>query len=205
MPEGSIFLIMKTGILLLLIGSWVNNGGDLSVQQDYTLSGNYAVSIHGTFSIHSWVETVQKVSGELVGTVNADGSTAIQSIRMVMEVRSIKSDMGSVMDNKTFKALKADKDPEITFLITAPFIIHRSAAADTLSLQGHLTLAGVTRPVIMRVLSFKAALGTLSIQGEENIKMTDFGVKPPSALFGVMKASPDITINFKTDFIIQKK
>ena len=195
---------MKTGILLLLIGSWVT-GADLPVQQDYTLSGNYAVSIHGTFSIHSWAETVQKVSGELVGTVNADGSAAIQSIRMVMEVRSIKSDMGSVMDNKTFKALKADADPEITFLITAPFIIHPSAAGDTVSLQGHLTLAGVTRPVIMRVMSFKAAEGTLSIEGEQKIKMTDFGVKPPSALFGVMKASPDITINFKTDFTIQKK
>jgi polyisoprenoid-binding protein YceI len=194
---------MKTGILLLLIGSWMT-GGDLPVQQDYTLSGNYAVSIHGTFSIHSWAETVQKVSGELVGTVNADGSAAIQSIRMVMEVRSIKSDMGSVMDNKTFKALKADADPEITFSITVPFTIRRSAAGDTVSLNGHLTLAGVTRPVIMRVLSFKASMGTMSIEGEQNIKMTDFGVKPPSALFGVMRASPDITINFKTDFTIQK-
>jgi polyisoprenoid-binding protein YceI len=204
MPEGNIYLIMKTGILLLLMGSWMS-GGDLPVQQDYILSGNYAVSIHGTFSIHSWSETVQKVSGGLVGTVNSDGGAAIQSIRMVMEVRSIKSDMGSVMDNKTFKALKADADPEITFLITAPFIIRSSTGGDTVSLQGHLTLAGVTRPVIMRVLSFKAAQGTLSIEGEQNIKMTDFGVKPPSALFGVMKASPDITINFKTDFTIQKK
>jgi polyisoprenoid-binding protein YceI len=195
---------MKTGILLLLISSWLT-GGVLPVQHDYTLSGNYAVSIHGTFSIHSWSETVQKVSGELLGTVNADGSVVIQSIRMVMEVRSIKSDMGSVMDNKTFKVLKADADPEITFLVSAPFTIRRSAAADTLPLNGHLTLAGVIRPVIMRVLSFKAAKGTLSIEGEQKIKMTDFGVKPPSALFGVMKASPDITINFKTDFIIKQK
>ena len=140
-----------------------------------------------------------------MGNVNADGSAAIQSIRMVMEVRSIKSDMGSVMDNRTFKALKADRDPEITFFITVPFVIRRSAAGDTVSLNGHLTLAGVTRPVIMQVLSFKASQGTLSIEGEQNIKMTDFGVKPPSALFGVMKASPDITINFKTDFTIQKK
>jgi len=195
---------MKTGILLLLMGSWVI-GGDLSVPQDYTLSGNYAVSIHGTFSIHSWAETVQKVSGELVGAVNADGSAAIQSIRMVMEVRSIKSDMGSVMDNKTFKALKADADPVITFSVSVPFTIRRSAPSDTVSLPGHLTLAGITRPVIMRVMSFKASQRTLSIEGKENIKMTDFGVKPPSALFGVMRASPDITINFKTDFTIQKK
>jgi hypothetical protein len=35
--------------------------------------------------------------------------------------------------------------------------------------------------------------------------MTDFGVKPPSALFGTLKAGPDITISFKTVFTIQQK
>ncbi len=93
------------------------SGSDLPVQRAYILSGGYAVSIHGKFSIHSWSETVQKVSGELTGTVNAEGTAAIKSIRMVMVVRSIKSDMGQVMDNKTYKALKADADPEITFLL----------------------------------------------------------------------------------------
>lgn len=196
---------MKTGMFLLLMGSWVT-GGDLPVQRTYSLSGGYAVSIHGTVSIHDWSETIQKVSGELVGTVNGDGSAAIRSIRMVMEVRSIKSDMGSVMDNKTYKALKADADPEITFLLTVPVTIgHMAAGRRPVSLNGSLTLAGVTRPVIMLIRSFKAIPGTLSIEGEQNIKMTDFGVKPPSALFGTMKTAPDITINFKTDFTIKQQ
>ena len=37
-----------------------------------------------------------------------------------MEVASIKSDMGSGMDNKTYRALKADANPEILFLLNVP-------------------------------------------------------------------------------------
>ena len=113
---------MKTGILLIgsslllmgsclmgtcLIGSWMG-AGDLPLQRDYILSGNYAVTIHGKFSIHNWSEAVQNVTGSLTATVNADGTAGIKTIRMVMKTRSIKSDMGSVMDNKTYKALKGD-------------------------------------------------------------------------------------------------
>jgi hypothetical protein len=205
MPEGGMYIIMKTGIFLLLMG-FSMTGGDLPVQRNYILSAGYAVSIHGKFSIHNWSETVQKVSGELIGTVHEDGTADIRSIRMVMEVRSIKSDMGPVMENKTYKALKAGADPEITFLLTTPFTIGRLAAGQRLiSLNGSLTLAGMTRPVKMVIRSFKASQATLSIEGEQHINMTDFGVKPPSALFGTMKADPAITINFKTDFTIQQK
>jgi polyisoprenoid-binding protein YceI len=196
---------MKIHLLLLLIGSWVTGGG-LPVQKTYRLSGDYAVSIHGTFSIHDWSETIGKVSGELVGTASGDGSADIKSIRMVMEVRSIKSDMGPVMNNKTYKALKGDADPEITFLLTGPVTMSRIAKGNkAVSVKGSLTLAGVTRAVTMSVRSFSAAPGKMAIEGEQKIKMTDFGVKPPSALFGTMRAAPEITINFKTDFTIQQQ
>ena len=196
---------MKIHLLLLLIGSWVIGGGP-PVQKTYSLTSDYAVSIHGTFSIHSWSETIGKVSGELVGTAGGDGSAIVQSIRIVMQVRSIKGDMGAVMNNKTYKALKGDANPEITFALTGPVALNRIVEGDkTVSVKGSLTLAGVTRGVMMSVRSFTVNPGKMYIEGEEKIKMTDFGVKPPSALFGTMRAAPEITINFKTDFTIQQK
>jgi polyisoprenoid-binding protein YceI len=111
-----------------------------------------------------------------------------------------------VMNNKTYKALKGDSDPEITFVLADQVTLSRIAEGDkAVSVKGSLTLAGVTRAVTMLVRSFSAAPGKMAIEGEQKIKMTDFGVKPPSALFGTMRASPDITINFKTDFTIQQK
>ena len=189
----------------MLISSWLT-GNDLSVQKAYILSKGYTVIIHGSVSIHAWTETIEEVSGELVGSMNGDGSANLQSIRIVMEVRSIKSDMGSVMNSKTFKALKADADPEITFLLAIPAKLSQiSPGGKAVSLKGSLTLAGVTHPVIMVIKSFKVVKDTMTFEGEQTIKMTDFGVKPPSALFGAMKTAPEITINFKTDFTVKQK
>jgi len=114
--------------------------------------------------------------------------------------------MGSVMNSKTFKALKADADPEITFLLAIPAKLSQiSPGGKAVSLKGSLTLAGVTHPVIMVIKSFKVVKDTMTFEGEQTIKMTDFGVKPPSALFGAMKTAPEITINFKTNFTMKQK
>jgi hypothetical protein len=50
------------------------------------------------------------------------------------------------------------------------------------------------------VKTFEISQGKLVFEGFQTIKMTDYGVKPPSALFGTMRAGPDITIRFKTNF-----
>jgi polyisoprenoid-binding protein YceI len=67
--------------------------------------------------------------------------------------------------------------------------------------KGTLLLAGVCRPVVMQVTTLAVDQGKWHLEGSEKIRMTDYGVKPPSALFGTMKAAPDITIHFKTNFI----
>jgi polyisoprenoid-binding protein YceI len=119
-----------------------------------------------------------------------------------MAVLSIKSDMGRVMDNKTYEALKATRYPDILFTLSTPLKLSQvSDGRQPVSVKGDLLLAGVCRPVVMQVKTFAFDQGKLLFEGTENIRMTDYGVKPPSALFGTMKAAPDITIHFKTNFI----
>jgi hypothetical protein len=36
---------------------------------------------------------------------------------------------------------------------------------------------------------------------EQHVKMTDYDIIPPSALFGLLKTGDVITINFKTTFL----
>ena len=191
---------MRTALLFLFSGAWlIYKGG--AVQKAYTLSPGYEVSIHGTFSIHGWSEKIEKVSGDLEGSLNGDGSAEVSLIRIIMSARSIRGDMGAVMNKKTYKALKADANPDIIFSVTVPMrLIQIDSGEKAVPLRGTLTLAGVSRPVVMLIRSFKAGKRTMSIEGEQKIRMTDFGIRPPSALFGTMRASPDITIDFKTDF-----
>ena len=175
-------------------------------ESTYKLAHGYSVIIHGTLSTRHWVETVRKVSGEMIAGPHAGGGTNLSSIRITMVVRSIRSDMGKTMDKKTYKALKAEADPEITFRQGVPVIVPpASGKRKPIALTGQLTLAGVTRPTTLWINDITIGQDSMRFVGEQSIKMTDFGVKPPSALFGKLKAGPVLTINFKTVFIIQPK
>jgi polyisoprenoid-binding protein YceI len=196
---------MKNYILCLL-ATWPFIAPDLSGPVEYHLCRGYSVTIHGTMIVHNWVETIDEVTGDMVASPHAGGGTDLTSIRIVMGVRSIRSDMGAAMNKKTYKALKARANPQITFLLDAPVTVWplRQGQKPT-AFAGHLTLAGVTRPVALIVDKFDVTSDSMRFEGKQTIKMTDFGVNPPSALFGTLKAGPVITIYFKTVFTILSK
>jgi polyisoprenoid-binding protein YceI len=190
------FLILLSAVLL---AAATEPSRDL-----YVLSGAYSVTIDGTSNVRDWKEDVGKVSGFMQAAVNADGSISLTSIRICMDAGSIKSDMGKVMDGKTYDALKAGVYPEILFTLNTPQRLTPVRNCETtIPVKGILSLAGVSKPVIMQVRTCTITQGKLQFEGYENLNMKDFGVRPPTAFFGTMRAAPDITIHFKTDFINQ--
>ncbi len=170
---------------------------------NYTLYKNFEITIHGTSNLHDWNETVGKVTGDLNGSLNSDGSFDLNEVKIKMDVYSIKSE-SSAMDNNTYKALKADANPEIIFTLTAPVkSIKITSNESAISIKIDITIAGVTKAVIMRVKVFMPEPGKLIFQGSQLLKMTDYGIDPPTALFGALKTGDNITINFKTNFLIK--
>lgn len=194
---------MKRYLLLLLpVASLVSAGQP--VKDAYILSTDYAVTINGTSNLRDWQEKVGNVTGNMTAVMNEDGTVDLCSIRIRMSVLSIKSDMGRLMDSKTYEALKAAEYPEILFTVSSPMRLTQVRDCRTaIPVKGELALAGVCKPVTMLVSTFEIRHGNLSFEGSQQINMTDYGVKPPSALFGTMRAGPDITIHFSTNFINQ--
>lgn len=170
-------------------------------QNTYTISKDYSVTINGTSNLHNWNEKVGTVTGNSVVGWNSDGSFNLDALTIKMDVRSIKSTEGGIMDRNTYKALKADDYPEITFILSSPIkSLKTDGAAATISAQGNLTIAGVTKPVTMQVKAYMPTKETMQFEGSQTIKMTDYNIVPPTALFGALKTGDIITINFKTDF-----
>jgi polyisoprenoid-binding protein YceI len=195
---------MNNSILLLAFPLCTLIAAGDHAQDDYILSREYTVTIDGTSNLRDWKENVGQVTGDMTAVVNPDGSVDLTSITIKMQVKSIKSDMGRVMDNKTYEALKAVAYPEIVFTLSAPLkLMQVSNDRQPIELKGDLFLAGICRPVVIQVKTFTMDQGKWLFEGNQNIRMTDYGVRPPSALFGTMKAAPDITIHFKTNFINQ--
>ncbi len=83
--------------LFFLLPVFLLAGAGEPARDLYVLSGEYSVTIDGTSNLRDWKENVGKVSGAMEAELNTDGSIGLSSIRIGMQVLSIKSDMGRVM------------------------------------------------------------------------------------------------------------
>ena len=64
---------------------------------------------------------------------------------------------------------------------------------------GDLVLAGVEHPVKIGVNVVQTGPTRFELRAEKSLKMTDFGIVPPSALFGLIKAKDQVVIS--TDMV----
>jgi polyisoprenoid-binding protein YceI len=181
-------------VLLMSSGTIINK---------YTLDKDYTVTIHGTSNLHDWDENVGIVTGDAIIDWNADKSFDLNAVHIKMDVHSIKSHEGSGMNNNTYKALKADANPTIIFALNHPLkSIKTNSTENDVSMVGSLTIAGVIKPVTMKVKLVMDNQSILTIEGAYTIKMADYDVTPPTALFGTIKTGDSITLNFKGSFSI---
>lgn len=77
--------------------------------------------------------------------------------------------------------LRTKEFPEISFTSVSVF-----GTIPKLTVNGHLTLVGQTRPATLDVTVDDVDDGTKMV-GRTSVKQTDFGIKPFSALFGAVK------------------
>jgi len=172
------------------------------VKDTYILSKDFVVIIHGTSNIHNWDEKVGIVSGDCIAYQDRDGSYNIDAITIKMDVHSIKSDMGSIMNNNTYRALKADVNPEIIFALNFPVKFNQTKSdKNSVSAKGNLTIAGIKRSVDMSIQVVVLKGEKLSFEGSQTINMIDYGIKPPTAILGTLKTGSEIKIDFKVNFI----
>lgn len=94
--------------LLLLITSFAFS------QSNYR-TGTYYMVIKGTSNLHNWESKVNEVRANGGLTADASGLKSINWLNVEIPVKTIKSEKGSIMDNKTYDALKADKFPNISY------------------------------------------------------------------------------------------
>jgi polyisoprenoid-binding protein YceI len=148
------------------------------------------MTILGTTNVHNFQSKVTQISGDLVIT-----GKKIQSLKVEVPVKSIKSNE-KLMDKKTYEAFDAEKHPTITFqLIDA--VIQKATAEDIdVVVTGNLTMAGVTKKVSFNTTGKTLKAGTFQFTGSVALKMTDFKMKPPTAMLGMMKVGDAITLKF---------
>lgn len=159
-------------------------------QETYKLSESSLLTISGTSTVHSWTVTANSLQGSMSYTDD------IKDIRLRVPVADIKSERGAAMDKKMHGALKLEQHPEVIF--TFQEIDNISG----LSIKGQLNIAGAEKPIDLRSEVLAVDNG-YNIKGSQEIVLQDFGIEPPTAMFGQIVVGDKVTVNYNLTFVKQ--
>lgn len=159
--------------------------------------------IEGTSNLHGWsckatsLDAAIELDAATATQVAVAPPKALKRVQVKVPVKSIKCGHGG-MDDNLYKALKADGSPDISYIM-ATFDAAPGEAKDIFTLHtiGTLTIAGKENELTMDVVATRMPDGTVKATGVVPIKMTDFGIQPPTAIFGRLKTGNEVKINFE--------
>ena len=104
------------------------------------------------------------------------------------------------MDRDLYRALRVAEHPLMTFrLYTYHSLSSTSAAVFTVKAVGVLGLAGRESVVRVDARVERLADGSVRLRGSKPLRMTDFGIDPPTAMMGLVKAHDEVVVRF--DFV----
>ena len=103
------------------------------------------------------------------------------------------------MERDLQRALRAEAHPMIVFrfLDLVGGLTHDiDGGSYHATVTGRLSLAGRSRDVDVRIEARRLARDRFRLRATLPLRMTDFDVTPPTALFGAIKAKDDLTVQF---------
>lgn len=158
---------------------------------------NFSMTIDGTSNLHDWQSTVKEVRA--TASITADASTlkSINSLYVEIPVKTIKSNKSSIMDSKTYDALKANKYQNITYKLEKVTGMNARGNTYDITTVGYLTIAGTSNKIDMHVKGSVGGDGSITFSGSKKIKMTDYKLKPPTALLGTLTTGDEVDIHFQ--------
>ena len=181
--------ISKT-IMMLLI-SFIYITGNIQAQSLKINSRTSTMTIYGTTNVHDFKSNVTQIKGDMV----LSNSKKVQSLNVEVPVRSIKSGE-KAMDKKTYEAFNEAKYPTILFQLIDVSSLQVTGDDVNLIVNGNLTMAGLTKKISFKTTGKKLRSNVYEFKGSIPLKMTDFKMKPPTAMLGVMKVGDAITLKY---------
>lgn len=186
-------------LILLIFGS-IAVSSNLQAQVSYKLnsSKDNLVKISGKSNVHDWTMNAENpVCEASFAAFSAEDNVpkSLTSLNFSVNAKSLKSESTS-MNNRTYKAIKADAYPQITFKLREATVTPQQKNKFTVNATGTLTIAGVSKVISLQVNGEVKSDNTIVCSGQENIRLTDYGIQPPSFMLGAMKVGNDLSIAF---------
>ncbi len=162
---------------------------------EYALSPESNLYVDGTSNgTPEWRVYATQIDGSV--SVNEEGNVA--AVQLVVPSKMMKSRKSPIMDRGMYGALKANEYPEIVYELAS--VSDFSASDDgtfTLNSTGNLTITATTNEILIPVEGANQEDGSIHFKGTHSILMTDYGVQPPSMMFGAYRTGDELVITFE--------
>jgi polyisoprenoid-binding protein YceI len=123
-----------------------------------------------------------------------EGERAVSSVMVSVPVEKLDC-RNSTMNEHMRKAIKASQFPTIVFRAST-YELAKSSDGVAVTLNGTLTLGGVEKPITINAQAKPGDNGTLVVSGTREVRMTEFGLKPPTLMLGTLKVDERIKVGF---------
>jgi polyisoprenoid-binding protein YceI len=160
------------------------------------------LTIEGTSSLHAFHCKTNKI----MAYVDVDPSYTKDLTKVARPIVRVKVNIvvrtltcgNAQMDKNMYGTLDADKNPLIQYTMSGYDILDGTAtpAAFVARTTGALTIAGQEKVISMKIKAERLSDGKATAEAEQALLMSDFGIKPPSFMFGRLKVGDEIKVKF---------
>jgi hypothetical protein len=197
---------MKTSITIatILLMNTVAAVGQAQLETSlrFQLGTESSITIEGTSTVNSFQcksSYIQGV-GSLVPNATRSGEPELYA-ELAAQVKLFECGQKR-MTQDLWKALKSDRYPVIFYVLdTAVAAPGMSENETIIHSTGRLTIAGVERPIDLELRADQISVNHYRLIGKQDILMSDFGIEPPTALMGLIKAHDQITLIFELNSV----
>jgi hypothetical protein len=160
--------------------------------------------IEGGSNVHDWSCKARSFEAHVdVDSVDASSNEAslgaehVKRVSVNVPVRNLSCGNGR-MERDLYHALKAD-DPTTPSFIIGVFDALRAPqqGISYIDTEGTITVGGAQKGTRLRITMERRTDGTVVAHGSVPLLMTDFGVTPPTGLFGLIRSRNEIVVRFE--------
>jgi hypothetical protein len=177
-----------------------------AVAQKFTVTEESKMTIYGSANVTDWEAKAKTITGEIklrdpdLSDWSGADASLFESVRIAIKVDDIDADSRR-MNNNMHGYLKKDRHPEITYrLVEAKELAVLDNPGVKLTVRGVINAAGTDKEIVHDVEVRKNDSGGLVVSGSQDLKMTDFGIDPPTAMLGSVRSRDEMTITFEIHF-----
>ncbi|MDH3648185.1 MAG: YceI family protein [Saprospiraceae bacterium] len=147
-------------------------------------------TVDGNSTLKKWSAETNSIRGK----VQLDSMNHFISVQLFFESASLEGGRGADMDKKIYLALKADDFPEVSYQSNH---IDMTGENGMIRSIGKVVIAGEEREISIDV---HKGSDPLSFTAEKDLKLSEFSIEPPTAMFGQIVCYDDISLSFELSF-----